>query len=113
MGLNDQTKGSFTKWLENRSGDLLNMMILLIILSYLIILRKEIGLLVSMRVLLKNTTNQDEGTQMTFVASDAIHNLISCEFRFSTHATCTMKQGIADIGYLIHGRRLQELFLCI
>ena len=41
---------------------------------------------------------------MSYVAVDATHKIISCRFKFSTIATCTIDQEIADIAYIIHAK---------
>lgn len=100
--LHDNTKGAYEKWLLEHSGSLddCENHEFIILSSYL--QDQDFALLVTTKKLLNNAKMQGEQTGMSFLAVDATHKLISCGFKFSTIATCTMQQEIADVAYLIH-----------
>lgn len=100
--LKKNTKGGFLNWYEENNskfqdcGDHE-----LIIVNYLLE-KDNFILLITTKGLLKNAINQSNITRKAFIAIDATHKIVSCRFRFSTFATCTLNQEIADIAYMVH-----------
>ena len=45
--------------------------------------------------------NQGKSTASQYVSVDATHKIVSCDFKFSTFATMTLNQQIADIAYMV------------
>lgn len=56
----------------------------------------------STKSLLANAVKQAQVTGKSFLALDSTHKLVSCGFMFTTFATATLMQNIADIGYMLH-----------
>jgi len=100
--LKDHSKGSYDKWVNEHKGSLSNCGDHDFIILSSNLKEQDFMLLVTTKALLSNSKAQAEETQASYVAIDATHKLISCGFKFSTIATCTMQQEIADIAYLIH-----------
>lgn len=105
------TKGGFIKWKEENSVEFSSALPHdLIVLKYFLD-ENDFMMLVSTPSLLRNCVKQANGTNRSFLALDATHKLISCGFLFSTFATCTMDQEIADIGYMIHAKENTETYV--
>ena len=100
--LKKNTKGGFYSWLEannlkiERATDH-DFLILAHLLD-----NNNFVLIFSTRSLLQNGIKQAEITGQSYLAMDATHKLVSCGMMFTTFATSTLNQEIADIGYMLH-----------
>ena len=105
------TKGGFYSWLEKynlkieRAKDH-DFLILAHILE-----ANNFMLIFSTRSLLRNSIKQDEITNQSYLAMDATHKLVSCGMQFTTFATATLNQEIADIAYMSHYKENSETYV--
>ena len=107
--LYQNTKGGFYTWLKNHTKDLPNASD-----HEMIIISHELNdtdfrLIISTKSLLRNAVKENRNCSQ-YLALDSTHKIVSCQFKFTTIATSTMNQKIADIAYIIHAHENSESF---
>lgn len=104
-GLVSNKAGGFYKWIKDRSinfqeADMHTLIILADDLS-----DDDFKLVLTTRALLQNAVKESkEG--FGFMCMDTTHKLVTCRFKFTTIATATVNDEIADIGYILQQTKI-------
>jgi len=108
--LNNNTKSGFYAWLEKNKKKPEEITDHDFLILYHLLCEDNFILIFSTKSLLHNAKKQAESTQHSFLAMDATHKLVSCGFLFTTFATSTLNQEIADVAYMLHYKENTETY---
>lgn len=103
------TKGGFYSWLKDHTKDFSDASNHEMIIISHELNDKDFRLVLSTKSLLENAVKENQNCR-GYMALDSTHKIVSCQFKFTTIATSTSNQEIADIAYIIHAHEDSETF---
>lgn len=107
--LKEKTLGGFTNWIKKMNQKVKQCGLHDFVIISWKLTDIDFKLMFTTRALLLNAVLQSMNGQ--YLSIDSTHKLVNCDFKFTTFATVTESQKIADICYMLHFHEDSEAFV--